>query len=187
MSMRIKSMFTIITTGGLQTFSFQLLDQLFILSLMELPWESQPSVIFLILIVLVSDRSEEAEGLGFLIFLAIFMHKAPAAIGFGTFLLHEGLRDWSIAKHLLVLYQFKLQAFTLSCPIFAILTYATLSEFLSSMDATSLMFWSGILLLVSAGSFIYVATIHILPEVFCNTDIHRPHTHKHMPEDHMHD
>ena len=49
------------------------------------------------------------------------------------------------------------------------------------------MFWAGILLLVSAGSFIYVATIHILPEVFCNTDIHRPHTHKHLPEDDIHD
>lgn len=49
------------------------------------------------------------------------------------------------------------------------------------------MFWVGILLLVSAGSFLYVATIHILPEVFCNTDIHRPHTHHHLPEDHIHD
>lgn len=49
------------------------------------------------------------------------------------------------------------------------------------------MYWAGILLLVSAGSFIYVATIHILPEVFCNTDVHRPHTHKHLPEDHVHD
>lgn len=49
------------------------------------------------------------------------------------------------------------------------------------------MFWVGILLLVSAGSFLYVACIHILPEVFCNTDIHRPHTHHHLPEDHVHD
>jgi zinc transporter 9 len=49
------------------------------------------------------------------------------------------------------------------------------------------MFWVGILLLVSAGSFLYVATIHILPEVYCNTDIHRPHTHHHLPEDHVHD
>jgi hypothetical protein len=49
------------------------------------------------------------------------------------------------------------------------------------------MFWVGILLLISAGSFLYVATIHILPEVYCNTDIHRPHDHKHLPEDHVHD
>ena len=27
-------------------------------------------------------------------------------------------------------------------------------------------FWVGILLLISAGSFVYVATIHILPEVY---------------------
>ena len=33
-------------------------------------------------------------------------------------------------------------------------------------DQTVLQFWVGILLLVSAGSFLYVATIHILPEVF---------------------
>jgi hypothetical protein len=49
------------------------------------------------------------------------------------------------------------------------------------------MFWVGILLLISAGSFLYVATIHILPEVYCNTDIHRPHDHHHLPEDHIHD
>jgi hypothetical protein len=49
------------------------------------------------------------------------------------------------------------------------------------------MFWVGILLLISAGSFLYVATIHILPEVYCNTEIHRPHDHHHLPEDHIHD
>lgn len=49
------------------------------------------------------------------------------------------------------------------------------------------MFWVGILLLVSAGSFIYVATIHILPEVFCNTEIHRSHIHTFTPEDHAHE
>lgn len=49
------------------------------------------------------------------------------------------------------------------------------------------MFGVGILLLFSAGSFLYVATIHILPEVYCNTEIHRPHTHTHLPEDHVHD
>ena len=54
-------------------------------------------------------------------------------------------------------------------------------------NPAKLMFWVGILLLLSAGSFIYVATIHILPEVYCNTDIHRPHTHTHLPEDHVHD
>jgi len=33
-------------------------------------------------------------------------------------------------------------------------------------DLGLLQFWVGILMLISAGSFLYVATIHILPEVY---------------------
>ena len=33
-------------------------------------------------------------------------------------------------------------------------------------DLSTLQFWVGILMLISAGSFLYVATIHILPEVY---------------------
>ena len=33
-------------------------------------------------------------------------------------------------------------------------------------DLHNLQFWVGILMLISAGSFLYVATIHILPEVY---------------------
>jgi len=40
-----------------------------------------------LLVELVSDKAEtQNEGLGFLIFFAILLHKAPAALGFGTFL-----------------------------------------------------------------------------------------------------
>jgi hypothetical protein len=35
----------------------------------------------------------------------------------------------------------------------------------SSSSQESILFWVGILLIISAGSFIYVATVHILPEV----------------------
>ena len=41
-------------------------------------------------LLIVSGKS--GTGLGLLIFIAILMHKAPAAIGFGTFLHHEGLK-----------------------------------------------------------------------------------------------
>lgn len=41
------------------------------------------------------------------------------------------------------------------------------------------MFWVGILLLISAGSFLYVATIHILPEVFGSNGDHHDHSHTH--------
>ena len=36
-------------------------------------------------------------------------------------------------------------------------------------DLGVLTFWVGILMLLSAGSFLYVATIHILPEVYADT------------------
>lgn len=37
---------------------------------------------------------------------------------------------------------------------------------------------------MSAGSFLYVATIHVLPEVYCNMEVHRPHFHTHIQEQH---
>eukprot|EP00347_Sterkiella_histriomuscorum_P005244 403357337 len=127
-----------------------------------------------------SSKSQAASSLGLLIFVAVLMHKAPAAIGFGTFLTHEGLRGWELSKYLL--------AFTLAAPLSSMLGYFSLLFWEEgATDSQQLMFWVGILLLLSAGSFIYVATIHILPEVYCNTDIHRPHTHTHLPEDHVHD
>ena len=36
----------------------------------------------------------------------------------------------------------------------------------AATDLMALQFWVGILMLISAGSFLYVATIHILPEVW---------------------
>ena len=36
----------------------------------------------------------------------------------------------------------------------------------AATDLASLQFWVGVLMLISAGSFLYVATIHILPEVY---------------------
>jgi len=57
--------------------------------------------------IIVSHHSEtdsSTSGLGILIFIAILLHHAPAAIGFGTFLHHEGLRDWGLSKHLLVIF-----------------------------------------------------------------------------------
>lgn len=45
------------------------------------------------------------------------------------------------------------------------------------------MFWVGILLIISAGSFIYVATIHILPEVLQNKSSHgHQHSHSHSQD-----
>jgi len=39
----------------------------------------------------------------------------------------------------------------------------------------SILFWVGILLIISAGSFLYVATLHILPEVLLDRPDHHHH------------
>jgi len=90
-----------------------------------------------------------------IVFVAIMLHKAPASFGLVTFLLHEGLDRNSVRRHLAV--------FCLAAPIMAILTYFGISqegkEDMSTMTATA------IAMLFSAGTFLYVATVHVLPEV----------------------
>ena len=110
------------------------------------------------LISLVVDQFGETS-LGLLIFAAIMCHKAPASIGFGTFLQHRILSVSSFCKHL--------GAFTLSSPLTNIFLFFALSMTNDgSTDLVALSFWVGILMLISAGSFLYVATMHILPEVY---------------------
>lgn len=55
-----------------------------------------------------------------IVFLAIMLHKAPAAFGLVTFLLHEGLDRNRAKKHLLI--------FSISAPAMALITYICLSS-----------------------------------------------------------
>jgi len=90
-----------------------------------------------------------------IVFLAIMLHKAPAAFGLVTFLLSEGLDRVRIRRHLLV--------FAAAAPVTAIITFFGLSqqnkENLSSSNTT------GSAMLFSAGTFLYVSTVHVLPEI----------------------
>ncbi|KAJ8953687.1 hypothetical protein NQ314_007295 [Rhamnusium bicolor] len=94
-----------------------------------------------------------------IVFLAIMLHKAPAAFGLVTFLLHEGIERQRIRKHLLI--------FSLAAPVLTCCTYFGIGqkqkETLSSLNAT------GIAMLFSAGTFLYVATVHVLAELTQNT------------------
>lgn len=90
-----------------------------------------------------------------IVFLAIMLHKAPAAFGLTSFLLHEGCERGQIRRHLL--------AFSLAAPIFALLTFYGLSQ--SGKEAISSVNGTGLAMLFSAGTFLYVATVHILPEL----------------------
>lgn len=93
-----------------------------------------------------------------IIFLAIMLHKAPAAFSLVVFLLHRGLKHSTIRQHLL--------AFSLSAPIAALVTYFGLSQ--SGKEALRRNNATGIAMLFSAGTFLYVATVHVLPELVHN-------------------
>ncbi|KAI9142605.1 ZIP zinc transporter-domain-containing protein [Paraphysoderma sedebokerense] len=109
-------------------------------------------------IALGASTASQSDSLGLIVFLAIMLHKAPSAFGLATFLLHEGFSRRRVRQHLF--------GFSLSAPIAAFLTYLVLAG--GSLDDKSMKYWTGIVLLFSAGSFLFVATVHILPEVLSN-------------------
>ncbi|XP_070577512.1 zinc transporter ZIP9-like [Ptychodera flava] len=90
-----------------------------------------------------------------IVFVAIMLHKAPAAFGLVSFLLHENFQRNRIRMHLFV--------FSMAAPIGAILTFVGLSQ--GTKEALDTINATGIAMLFSAGTFLYVATVHVLPEI----------------------
>ena len=89
--------------------------------------------------------------LGFMVFLAIMLHKAPAAFGLTSVLLKKGLGKRRARAHLLI--------FSLAAPVGALSTWffvnvAGREGRADGEDHTR--WWTGILLLFSAGTFLYV-------------------------------
>lgn len=101
-----------------------------------------------------------------IVFLAIMLHKAPAAFGLVTFLLHEGLDRNRTRKHLLI--------FSVSAPSLALLTFISLAWTGSNEGKFDTFQATGLAMLFSAGTFLYVATMHVLPEV---TNMSSGHSH----------
>lgn len=94
--------------------------------------------------------------LGLVVFLAVLIHKGPAALGLTTTLLTYHLSHAQIKNRLLI--------FSMSAPLGAILTYALVSLFGTNGGASvdgkfGLSWWTGAVLLFSGGSFLYVATV----------------------------
>jgi zinc transporter 9 len=100
-----------------------------------------------------------------IVFVAIMLHKAPASFGLTTILMVEGLERSKIKKHLFV--------FSSAAPVGALLTYFLIPK--GSIDSSSSS--TGIMLLFSAGTFLYVATVHVLPELAAR----RPESHLPLP------
>lgn len=91
------------------------------------------------------------------IFLAIMLHKAPAAFGLTSILQKIGYDRRKIKRHLF--------AFSITAPIVAILIYMLLFHFKSDSKSIFNDKLNGIALLFSAGTFLYVATVHVIPEL----------------------
>ncbi|KAJ4418167.1 hypothetical protein N0V82_005742 [Gnomoniopsis sp. IMI 355080] len=94
--------------------------------------------------------------LGLIIFIAIMFHKAPAAFGLTSLLLRQGLSKRAARGHLI--------AFSMAAPFGAIGTFLLLSILGGgNMEGASGQWWTGMLLLFSAGTFLYVA-MHAMQE-----------------------
>ncbi|XP_062851045.1 zinc transporter ZIP9 [Trichomycterus rosablanca] len=102
-----------------------------------------------------------------IVFFAVILHKAPAAFGLVAFLMHAGLEKSTIQKHLL--------AFSAAAPLMAISTYFILS--LTGGSSQYRLSATGIGMLVSAGTFLYVATVHVLPEITNRGQQRSTHSH----------
>lgn len=104
--------------------------------------------------------STTTSRLSFIVFLAIMIHKAPAAFGLTSVLLKQGLSTRAARAHLIV--------FSLAAPVGALLTWGAAHLLGYSTAAlgssTSTEFATGVLLLFSGGTFLYVA-MHTMQEV----------------------
>ncbi|OAA71389.1 Zinc/iron permease [Cordyceps fumosorosea ARSEF 2679] len=105
-----------------------------------------------------ASSASSSTKLGFVIFLAIMIHKAPAAFGLTSVLLRQGLSKRAAKAHLLV--------FSLAAPAGALATYLLvwlLGGGGGKMDESTGHWWTGMLLLFSGGTFLYVA-MHAMEE-----------------------
>lgn len=93
--------------------------------------------------------------LRFIVFLAIMLHKAPAAFGLSTVLLQHGFSRRQTRQQVGI--------FSLAAPIGALLTYIFI-QLSGHREEASLHWWTGMLLLFSGGTFLYVA-MHVMSEM----------------------
>jgi zinc transporter 9 len=88
--------------------------------------------------------------------LAVLIHKAPAAFSLGVFSMHERDERKDSIRDVII--------FSLATPLMIMVAFYSLAD----LDSYTI----GLLMLFSGGTFLYVATVDILP------DIHNPETGK---------
>ncbi|PFH60698.1 hypothetical protein XA68_10536 [Ophiocordyceps unilateralis] len=94
--------------------------------------------------------------LGLVIFIAIMIHKAPAAFGLTSVLLRLGLSKRAARGHLII--------FSLAAPAGAVATWLLIKLLGGGhLEGDGGHWWTGMLLLFSGGTFLYVA-MHAMQE-----------------------
>ncbi|KAK6341225.1 hypothetical protein TWF696_008311 [Orbilia brochopaga] len=112
-------------------------------------------------IALGASANASKPSLGLIVFFAIMLHKAPAAFGLVAILLKQGLSKRQARGHLI--------AFSVAAPIGAFATWFAIALLGGKAKDTALRhqhteWWTGILLLFSAGTFLFVA-MHAMQEM----------------------
>jgi solute carrier family 39 (zinc transporter), member 9 len=99
-------------------------------------------------IALGASSSSTNTGLSFIIFIAIMVHKAPAAFGLTSVLLKQGLTKREARSHLII--------FSIAAPVGALATWMVVNILgtarMGGDEGTK--WWTGVLLLFSAGTFL---------------------------------
>ena len=108
-------------------------------------------------------ESSAGDGVGLLISAALFVHKAPEAAGYGTFLVHMKTTKFAYICFTV--------AYALASPFSAFISYAMFAGYskLSKDDEErieELNWWTGFTLLIAVGTLTYITLMHILREVY---------------------
>ena len=100
-----------------------------------------------------SSSSTSTTSLSLIIFVAIMVHKAPAAFGLTSVLLKQGLGKRAARAHLVI--------FSLAAPVGAVGTWILVRALGGGGDTEPglMKWWTGVLLLFSGGTFLSVAPI----------------------------
>jgi len=98
-------------------------------------------------IALGASSTSSNTALEAIVFLAIMLHKAPAAFGLSAVLLRAGLGKRQARAHLII--------FSMAAPVGAIVTWILLG-LLGEGSGEGMQWWTGVLLLFSGGTFLYV-------------------------------
>ncbi|KAJ2596160.1 hypothetical protein GGF39_003555, partial [Coemansia sp. RSA 1721] len=107
-----------------------------------------------------TDTSDDhTSSLELIVFMALLLHKAPAAFGLITTLKQQGFPKYKLSVWLTV--------FAASAPLAALATYSVvllIGNHNKNMNSGGIGPWAGTIMLFSAGTFMYVAMAHTLAE-----------------------